>query len=335
MIILGIESTCDETAAAIVKNGSALVSSVVSSQIDLFAELGGVVPEVAARAHTERIIPVIAKCLADSGLTIKEIDAVAVSAGPGLMGALMIGLNSARALALIWNKPLIAVQHVKAHLYANFLSNQKVALPAIGLVASGGHTSIIYLDKNHRAKVLGQTLDDAAGEAFDKVGSLLHLPYPAGPVIDKLAQSGNAQTFFLPQGLKNRGLNFSFSGLKTAVSLLVQKLEKDNQLDSSTNDLCASFQKSVAEVLVSKTMQAVQVKKTKTLLLGGGVIANTYIRAQFEVACKKQGIKLHVPPIKFCTDNAVNIAASAYFMAKSKQYASPISLSATPDLVLK
>ncbi len=315
MIILGIESSCDETAGAIIKvTGTKfnIMSNIVSSQIDIHQKYGGVVPEVAARNHVENIIPVINQTLNQAKIKPSQIDRLAVTVGPGLITSLMVGIETAKALAYAWNKPIVAVNHLKAHLYANWLNNQKLVFPAIALIVSGGHTELVLMKNATYFKKIGQTLDDAAGEAFDKTAQLLKIGYPGGPIISKLAATGNPQAFRFPRPMINdHNFNFSFSGLKTSILYTVQKIKR---LDASTiADLSASFQQAVVDVLTTKTIRAAQVYRAKTILLSGGVAANQSLRNQLQTMAKTNHLKFLMPDFKFCTDNATMIAVGGYF----------------------
>lgn len=315
MIILGIESSCDETAAALVeqKGGSFnILSNVVLSQISIHQKYGGVVPEVAARNHVVNILPVINQALAKAKVTSKDINKIAVTTGPGLITSLIVGIETAKSLAYVWNKPIVSVNHLKAHLYANWLNNKKIKFPALALIVSGGHTEIILIKNKTSLKKIGQTIDDAAGEAFDKTAKLLNLPYPGGPQISKLALKGNAQSFDLPRPMINENnFDFSFSGLKTAVLYTTKKIKK---LDLKTKqNLAASFEQAVVDVLVVKTRKAAEKNKVKTLMLAGGVAANKNLRQSFEQMAKDLDTDFLMPEINLCTDNAAMIAMAGFF----------------------
>ncbi|MGG3571177.1 tRNA (adenosine(37)-N6)-threonylcarbamoyltransferase complex transferase subunit TsaD [Bacillus gobiensis] len=306
--ILGIETSCDETAAAIVKNGTEIVSNVVASQIDSHKRFGGVVPEIASRHHVEQMTIVLEEALQQSGLTFQEIDAIAVTEGPGLVGALLIGVNAAKALSFAHQIPLVGVHHIAGHIYANRLI-QEIKFPALALVVSGGHTELIYMKEHGEFEVIGQTLDDAAGEAYDKVARTMGLPYPGGPQIDKLAQKGEA-SIPLPRAWMEDSYNFSFSGLKSAV---INTLHNASQKGISIpkEDLAASFQSSVIDVLVNKTERAAKEYEVKQILLAGGVAANQGLRQSLEQAFRNnESIELVIPPLSLCTDNAAMIAAA-------------------------
>ncbi len=314
MIVLGIESSCDETAAALVRDDGLVLSDVVASQIELHAPYGGVVPELASRAHLANIVPVIEQALRALPLGLSEVDAVAVTQGPGLVGALLVGVQAGKALAWAKQKPLIGVNHLVGHLLAVYLrrdpaeSPLELPMPYVALLASGGHTALYQVDDVDRIESLGATRDDAAGEAFDKVAKLLGLGYPGGPVIDKLAALGNPDAVPLPLPMRNKqSLEFSFSGLKTAVAQHVAKHGRPAS-EAACADLCASFQRAVVTSLVHKSIEACRRRKVPRLVLGGGVAANRGLRAAALAACQRQGIQLYVPPLASCTDNAAMIA---------------------------
>ena len=312
--ILAIETSCDETAVAIVKNRQVL-SSIVASQIDLHSFYGGVVPELASRQHLESINFCIDKAIAESQLSWQAIDAVAGTCAPGLVGALLVGITAAKTLAMVHDKPFVGVHHLEGHIYASYLSQPDLQPPFLCLLVSGGHTSTIYVKDCGKYEMLGTTRDDAAGEAFDKVARLLDLGYPGGPVIDKLAKEGNAQAFKLPEGrisLPEGGYHpydTSFSGLKTAVSRLTQKLAEKGEIPVA--DIAASFQDTVAKVLTKRTIQCALDYGLKTITVGGGVAANSGLREHLTTAAAKHNIKVYFPPLKLCTDNAAMIGCAA------------------------
>lgn len=308
MKILGIETSCDETAAAIVENDTKILANVVASSVELHKKTGGIIPEVAAREQIRCIIPVIQQSLKD----VKKIDAIAVTVGPGLIGSLLVGTETARTLAYVWQKPIIPINHLQAHLYANWLNNQAPQFPAIGLVVSGGHTDLVLMKQHGKIKWLGGTRDDAAGECFDKTARVLGLSYPGGPEISRLAEKGSVKTYHLPRPMvKQKNLDFSFSGLKTAVINLVKK-----EKTIKRPDLAASIQTAIVDCLVTKTIRAVKNHPVKSLLLSGGVAANTLLREKLAMASKNLGVQFFVPPRSLCTDNAVIVAACAYFNYK-------------------
>jgi len=306
MIVLGIETSCDETSAAVVKDGRVVLSNVIASQIELHAPFGGVVPEIAARRHIECIGYIVDGALTQAGLTLKDIDAYAVANGPGLAGALLVGLNYAKALAYANNKPLIGVHHIEGHVCANYLSSA-LKPPMLTLVVSGGHTSILAVDDYDNYRVLGSTRDDAAGEAFDKIARTLGLPYPGGPAIDKLARTGNGEAVAFPRA-KVEGLDFSFSGLKTAV--MQYRAKNPN---TPLEDIAASFQQAVVDVLVGKTIAACVQEGYTQVALAGGVACNNGLRTAMKVACQEKGFSLSMPEPIYCTDNAAMIACRGYY----------------------
>lgn len=315
---MAIESSCDETACAIIKNGHEICANVVSTQIKIHEKFGGVVPEVASRKHLEYIDIVIEEALSESGYTLDELDAVAVTMGPGLIGALLVGLSTAKGLAYAINKPLIGVHHIEGHIYANFLAHQDITLPCICLVVSGGHTNIVKISEHGSYQILGQTVDDAAGEAYDKVARAIGLGYPGGPKIDKLAKEGNPKAIQFPRAKLDQPLNFSFSGLKSAVLNYLNQAEMKQEAINRAN-VAASFQDSVVDVLCDHTMKAMEETGITTLLLAGGVSANSRLRERIDELCEKNGYKLYYPPLSLCTDNAAMIgAAAAYKYARNE-----------------
>ncbi|MED1443397.1 tRNA (adenosine(37)-N6)-threonylcarbamoyltransferase complex transferase subunit TsaD [Aeribacillus sp. FSL K6-2848] len=309
-LILGIETSCDETAAAIVKNGKEIVAQVVASQIESHKRFGGVVPEIASRHHVEQITLVLEETLKQANLSYHDLNAIAVTEGPGLVGALLIGVNAAKALAFAYDLPLIGVHHIAGHIYANRLVKE-FSFPLIALVVSGGHTELVYMKEHGCFEVIGETLDDAAGEAYDKVARTLNLPYPGGPHIDRLAHEGTASIDLPRAWLEEGSFHFSFSGLKSAViNTLHNAAQRGITIDPK--DMAASFQQSVVEVLVEKTVRASEKYQAKQVLLSGGVAANKGLRTAMEEAFKKKkGIDLVIPPLSLCTDNAAMIAAFA------------------------
>lgn len=314
IIILAIESSCDETACAIVKNGREVLSNVVASQIKTHQKFGGVVPEVAAREHLEAINLVIKEAFDQSGLKPSDITAIAATAGPGLVGSLLVGLNAAKALAITYDKPFIGVNHLNAHVCANYIDTN-LEPPMIALLISGGHTQIIKVKSYLEQEIIGETIDDATGEAYDKVARLLGLPYPGGLNLDRMAPSGNPKAFALPQAKVQGKYDFSFSGLKTAVLNLTRKLEKE-QGAVPKEDVAASFQECITATLFKKTLKAAEDFGIKQIVLGGGVAANSEIRKKF-FSLQDKGYKIFAPAMKYCTDNAAMIASSAYFLANT------------------
>ena len=308
--ILAIESSCDETSCAIVKNGHEDISTVILSQIDIHANFGGVVPEIASRQHIKHITRVIEECLKKANMKIENIDAIAVTYGPGLIGSLLVGLEAAKTLALIYNKPLIPVNHIAGHIYANNIE-KKMEYPLIALVISGGHTELILMKSEYEFKRIGGTLDDAVGETYDKVARVIGVGYPGGPVIDKLSSFGTHE-YDLPIPLNDNSYNFSFSGLKSAVINLAHKMKQRNE-ELSQENLAKSFQDVIVESITKKTIKALKDKNVKRLILAGGVAANSGIRNKLEEICKEENIECSFPSIKYCTDNATMIGAAAYF----------------------
>ena len=311
-VILAIETSCDETAAAIVMGGHDVLSSVVSTQIDLHAQYGGVVPEIAGRAHLDLLNPVIAQAIRESGIDERRINAVAATHGPGLIGALLIGVSAAKALALTWEVPYIGVNHLEAHLYAGLLEDPTLEMPLVVLLVSGGHTMLIEMRGHGQYKLLGRTIDDAAGEAFDKVARFLGLGYPGGPAIDAIARTGDPQAVSFPRAMMHDGLDFSFSGLKTSVINYVR-----NNPAANTADVAACFQKAVVDVLVSKSRKAANLIGAKGLVLGGGVAANSLLRERFMEMCESDGRRGLVPSRAMCTDNAAMIGSAAWYRWRS------------------
>jgi N6-L-threonylcarbamoyladenine synthase len=311
-VVLAIETSCDETAASIVMGGNDVLSSIVSSQIDIHARFGGVVPEVASRAHLESIVPVIDAAIAEAGIVPSRIDAVAATAGPGLIGALLVGVSAAKSLALVWDKPFIGVNHLEAHLYAGLLDDPTLEFPLVVLLVSGGHTMIIHMKGHGDYTVLGRTIDDAAGEAYDKVARYLDLGYPGGPVIDRIASEGNPHAVEFPRAMMHDGLDVSFSGLKTSV---INHVRKNPEM--SNVDIAASFQAAVVDVLCAKTIEAAQQVGAQGIVLGGGVSANTFLRSEMSRRGGEAGFKVALPSRAMCTDNAAMIAAAAWHRLKS------------------
>jgi N6-L-threonylcarbamoyladenine synthase len=306
--ILGIETSCDETAAAVVDNGRLVRSSVVASQADLHARFGGVVPEVASRAHVEMIEDVVAEALVEAGVELSDIDVIAAVHGPGLAGALIVGVSAAKALSVATGRPYVAVNHHEAHLYAALLEDPTLDPPLMTLIASGGHTLLVAMEDHAKFRVLGQTVDDAAGEAFDKVARFLGLGYPGGPAIDRLATTGDPTAVAFPRPMLNDGDNFSFSGLKTAVVHWVRK-----HPDTPVADIAAAFQAAVVEVLASKLLRAADRTGMETVVVGGGVAANSALRAAVLDGAEASGLRAVLPSMALCTDNAAMVAATAWW----------------------
>jgi N6-L-threonylcarbamoyladenine synthase len=328
--ILGIETSCDETAAAVVTNGKIIKSSIVASQNKLHEKYGGVVPEIASRAHIEKIYPIIKEAMEQANITNDDIDAIAVANQPGLTIALVVGVTAAKTLSFAWKKPLIAINHLHAHLQSAMLINEDFELPAVALIVSGGHTSLYDYHSPLEPKLLGRTIDDAAGEAFDKVATILKLPYPGGPSIEKAAKGGNPKAIDFPRSMLGRdSLDFSFSGIKTAVLYYCrgQNMKGKDKVDSMGRqeiaDIAASFQAAVIDVLVKKTQRAAKKIGAKTVLLGGGVAANGHLRTALQQLCDDADPpkKMLVAPKQYCTDNAVMVASLAYYKYKAGIFA--------------
>lgn len=316
VITLAIESSCDETAVAVIENGRKVLSSVISSQIDIHKEYGGVVPEIASRKHIESIIPIIDKALKDSDKTLDDIDNIGVTYGPGLVGALLVGVSAAKAISLAKDIPLTPVNHIEGHIYANFIEDPELKPPFTCLIVSGGHTNIVNLFDYGEYELLGGTLDDAVGEAFDKVARTIGLGYPGGPEIDKLASIGNPEAIDFPRvKLKDDDYDFSFSGLKSSVLNYVNS-QKQKNIEISKEDIAASFQAAAVEVLVEKTIRAAKETDMKTIVVAGGVAANSGLRKLMQERCTEEGIELKIPSIKLCTDNAAMIGSVAYYNFK-------------------
>jgi len=336
MLILAIETSCDDTGAAVILNGRKILSNVVSSQISVHQKYGGVVPELASRKHIESIVPIVVEALEKARVTLKEIDGIAVTQGPGLVGSLLIGLSFAKSIAFARGLSFIGVNHIEAHLSAIFLEEKPPRFPFIGLVVSGGHTSLFRMDGFGKYRRLGQTRDDAAGEAFDKVAKLLGLGYPGGPIIDELSRAGNPKAVRFPRPvLSKNSLDFSFSGLKTAVVNFVKAHPEppEGYSEGLIKDIVSSFQEAVVEVLVKKTVQAAQYEGLKRIVLSGGVAANQRLRQKIKEESIKQKLKVYLPSPSFCTDNAamVGVVGYEYLMRGIR---SPLSLNAFSNLPL-
>ena len=327
-LVLGIETSCDETAAALVMGGSDVVSSVVSSQIELHSEFGGVVPEIASRAHLEVLNPVVARAIVEAGIDESRIDAVACTTGPGLIGALLVGVSAAKAYALAWDVPFVGVNHLEAHLYSAFLEDPTLEFPLVVLLVSGGHTMLVEMRGHGQYRMFGQTIDDAAGEAFDKVARFLDLGYPGGPAIDAAALDGDPDSIRFPRAMLDTGLDFSFSGLKTAVMNHVRK-----HPDVSSADVAASFQTAVVDVLVTKARRAAAQVGARGLVLGGGVAANSLLREELLGACAADGLRGFLPSREMCTDNAAMIAAAGWYRL-AQDGPTDLSVGAYPNLRL-
>lgn len=328
MRVLAIETSCDETAAAVVDDGRHVRSSVVSSQVDLHARFGGVVPEVAGRAHLDLLTPVVEEALARAGTEGPELDVVAATIGPGLIGSLLVGTAAAKAYSLAWGKPFVGVNHMEGHLHAAFLEDPDMALPAVVLLVSGGHTLLILMTRDGRYRLLGQTIDDAAGEAFDKVARFLGLGYPGGPAIDRVARDGDPAAVAFPRGLLHEGYDFSFSGLKTSVVNYVKK-----HPEVGVADVAASFQEAVVDVLVQKATRAAADVGARGICIGGGVAANSVLRERVQEACAANGLAAFVPSRAMCTDNAAMVAATAWHRFRLDG-PTPLDAAADPNLRL-
>lgn len=332
-VILGIETSCDDTAAAVVLDGRKILSNCVASQIEIHQKYGGVVPEIASRKHLENLPLVIEAALEQAEIEFGDLSAVAVTYGPGLVGALLVGVSTAKALAYACGIPLIGINHLEGHIYANFLINPQLTYPLIALVVSGGHTDLLYLSGPGSYRVLGRTRDDAAGEAFDKVARVLGLGYPGGPQIEKLAGTGDPKAIPLPRArLSGNSLDFSFSGLKTAVLNFIQRQKREG-LNWNPADLAASFQAAIVDPLVDKTVKALHQEGAKTLILAGGVSANVWLREAFQNADLPPGTQVYYPPLELCTDNAAMIAAAGYYRYQRGEISS-WNLNAVPNLSL-
>lgn len=333
MIVLGIESSCDETAAAVVKDGNKILSNVVSSQVDFHKKYGGVVPEIASRKHVESIVPVIKEALGEAKLTLDNIEGIAVTRGPGLVGSLLVGISMAKSIAYVKNLPLIGVNHLEGHLNTIFLEETDFKFPFVGLVVSGGHTNLYHVKAMGDYDFLGQTRDDAAGEAFDKVAKLLGLGYPGGAIIDKMAKEGNAAAINFPRAIIAKdSFDFSFSGIKTSVLHYVKR--QDGKINNGhAKDIVASFQEAVVDVLVTKVVQAARRCKVHKAILAGGVAANSRLREKIAIQSEKEDIEVFIPSTYLCTDNAAMIAAVGdYYLEKG--ITSPLTLNASSRLPL-
>lgn len=329
-IIMAVETSCDETAVAILAGGKDLLANIVASQVNVHRQFGGVVPEIASRKHLEQINYLIELALKEARLKFTDLTALAVTYGPGLVGALLVGVNTVKALAYSLQLPLLAINHLEGHLYANWLVQQNIEFPVIGLLVSGGHSVLIEMKDHGVYRLWGQTKDDAVGEAYDKIARAMGLGYPGGPLLDALANKGKPQ-YDLPRAWLGTSYDFSFSGLKTAVLNLLNRAKlKGEQIKMA--DLAASFQVSVVEVLVEKTVSLAQEKGIKTVLMAGGVSANSLLRKQMVARCQREGLKLYYPPLELCTDNAAMIAGNAYIGYRMGNFA-PLNVNAYPGLL--
>ncbi len=330
--ILGIESSCDETAAAVVKNGREVLSNIISSQVPIHRKFGGVVPEIASRKHIENVLPVIDEALQQAKVDIKEIDGIAVTYGPGLVGALLVGLSAGKALAFALDKPLLGVNHLEGHVFANFLVDEELEPPFMALVVSGGHTALMKVKDYNNFELLGQTRDDAAGEAFDKIARVMGLQYPGGPEIELLAKGGNPTAIDFPRALLDKSYDFSFSGLKSSVINYLHT-EKQSGREVNRADVAASFQAAIVDVLVKKSVHAMEASGLKKIVLAGGVSANKTLQAELGAAVEAIGVKLVHPKPVLCTDNAVMIACRGYYKFLNNEFSS-MDLNADPALKL-
>lgn len=331
IVVLGIETSCDETSAAVVVNGREMLSNVISSQIDLHKKYGGVVPEIASRKHVELVMPVINQALKEAGKNLCDIDVIGVTYGPGLVGALLVGLTAAKGLAFAQKKPLVGIHHIEGHIAANYIAHKELEPPFICLVVSGGHSHIVYIDDYDSFEIMGQTRDDAAGEAFDKVARAIGLGYPGGPLIDKAAKKGDNKAINFPRvHFDDKSLDFSFSGLKTAVLNYLHNMEQKGE-SYSLEDVSASFQQAVVDILVENTIKAASLKNTDKIVIAGGVAANSALRDCMTNAASKRKIGVYYPDIILCTDNAAMVASAAYYeFIKGKM--SDMHLNAVPGL---
>lgn len=331
ILVLGIESSCDETAASVVVGGRRVLSNIIASQIDLHRKYGGVVPEIASRKHLEAIIPTVQEALDTAEVTLDAIDVIAVTSGPGLVGTLLVGLSAAKALAWSLDKPLVGVNHLQGHIYANFLGEEEPEFPLVCLIVSGGHTDLVYMTGHGEMEVLGRTLDDAAGEAFDKVARMLGLGYPGGPLLERLAQAGDREAVALPRAQTASPYDFSFSGLKTAVLQYLQRHKDLSEADRA--HVAAAFQWAVVDALSEKLVRAAVDKGVRQVILAGGVAANGALRQIALQRATAQGLKLSYPPPVLCTDNAAMIAAAGHYLALAGQR-DGLELNANPGLGL-
>jgi N6-L-threonylcarbamoyladenine synthase len=332
MRVLGIETSCDETAVAVVEDGRHVRSNLIASQEHLHEKFGGVVPEVASRAHLENINPLITEALVEAGMWVAEVDAVAVTVGPGLVGALLVGIACAKAVAMALGVPFVGVNHLEGHIYANVLEHGPIEEPFVSFIVSGGHTMLVHVPEPHVYELLGQTLDDAAGEAFDKVARFIGLGFPGGPELDRLARTGDPHAVRFPRAAADRGYDFSLSGVKTAVVRHV-KAERARGHKVPPGDLAASFQEAVVEVQVDKTIAAAKDKGVRTIVLGGGVVANTRLRELMAARAGAEGFEVLIPPPELCTDNAAMIACAGYYRLVEGER-TPLEVAASPGLPL-
>lgn len=333
MYTLSLETSCDETSAAVLRDGRTILSNIISTQVPIHRKFGGVVPEIASRQHIEYVLPIIKEALDEARITLHDVDYIGVTYGPGLVGALLVGVAAAKALSFALDKPLVGVNHMEGHIFANFLSHPKLEPPFLALVVSGGHTQLVEVQDYNRFLLLGQTRDDAAGEAFDKIARVMGYPYPGGPQIDALARTGNPHAVVFPQALQEKhNFEFSFSGLKSAV---LNYLHTQEQRGKSYNphDIAASFQQTVVDTLTEKTFAAAEYRGLKTVAVAGGVAANSALAAALTVGAASRGIAVYRPEPILCTDNAAMIGCRAYYLAKAGHYAD-LTLNAKPGLAI-
>lgn len=331
-LILGLETSCDETSAAVVADGRTVLANIISSQVSFHQRYGGVVPEIASRKHIEQVIPVVDDALAEAGIRLADLDAIGVTYGPGLVGALLVGVAAGKALAFAAGKKLVGVNHLEGHVFANFLAHPELEPPFVALIVSGGHTSLVELAGYNEFRLLGQTRDDAAGEAFDKIARVMGLPYPGGPEIERLAAAGDPAAIAFPRALGGAGYEFSFSGLKSAV---LNHLNAARQRGEAVNtaDVAASFQAAVIDVLALKTVQAALAVGVDKVVLAGGVAANNRLRQELAGRLAEKGLSLYYPPPVYCTDNAAMIAGRAFYKHRAGLWAG-LDLNAIPSLQL-
>ncbi|MFC2066703.1 tRNA (adenosine(37)-N6)-threonylcarbamoyltransferase complex transferase subunit TsaD [Chloroflexota bacterium] len=334
MLILGIETSCDETSAALVADGKVVLSNVIATQLDLLQKFGGVVPEIAARRHTELIGYVINEAIGSAGKTLADVEAIAVTSRQGLIGCLLVGVAAAKSLSYALQVPLIGVHHIEGHVFANLLSNPQIPVPHVCLTVSGGHTMLLQVQDYCRYELLGTTLDDAAGEAFDKIAKFFNLGFPGGPVVDKLSTNGNRKAFHFPRPmLRAKTLDFSFSGLKTSIINTFKERVAENET-LPLEDIAASFQEAIVDVLVSKTLRAASEQGVAAVSVTGGVSANRRLRGVFQDACEQEGIEVFFPQLSLCTDNAAMIAAAGYARLKKGEEAD-LNLNVYPNAPLE
>ncbi len=335
MILLSIETSCDETAVAVLKDGHTILSDLLSSQIDLHKRYGGVVPELACRRHIETIGPLLTEALTKAGVPLNQVDAVAVTAGPGLIGALLVGVSFAKSLAYALGKPLLAVHHLAGHINAAFIEHPDIVFPALALVVSGGHTNLYAMPERGHYRLIGKTVDDAAGEAFDKGARMMGLDYPGGPIIDRLAKKGNPEKYPFTRPYRSlEHTNFSFSGLKTALKQCLAKMpQSEKKSEHFQNDIAAGFQEAIVGSLVEKTLQAAEKEKVESIIVCGGVASNSLLRTRMQAEAAKQSMAVHIPSPRYCTDNGAMIAMAGHIAFEQGRFA-PLNLNPNPHLKL-